>query len=155
MLSGLRHAGAPTGTIFTKKSGVVVERKMTFVLLEIVILIVLVVLLRTCELHWILNSFRFLKYLVVTYQTIISKCLASSDLESLRTKTAFESPWKGGYQVLPATQMAAEVQRPEAWRSFSQLKKALPGMWSWTNTGDLQIQIRIRIQLTWKRSSRH
>lgn len=114
MLSRLRHAGAPTVTIFTKKLGVVVERKMTFVLLEILILILLVVLLLTCELHWILNSFSFLKYLAVTHQTIISKHLPPSDLESLRTKTAFESPWKGGYQVLPATQMAAKVQRPEA-----------------------------------------
>ena len=72
-----------------------------------------------------------------------------SDLESLRTKTALESPWKGLYQVLFTTQMAAKLQGLEPWVHISQLKRVPSDSRNCTPAGDL------KIKLTRKRRSQH
>ena len=51
------------------------------------------------------------------------------DLESLRIKTAFESPWMELNQVLLATWMAAKLQGREPWVHALQLKKSPPAIW--------------------------
>lgn len=49
-----------------------------------------------------------------------------SDLESLRTKTAFEPTWKGSYQVLLTTQTAAKFKSHEPSAHIAQLKRTPP-----------------------------
>ena len=46
--------------------------------------------------------------------------------KSLRTETAFESPWKGLQQVLLTTQIAAKLKGLEPRVHMSWLKKAPP-----------------------------
>lgn len=52
-------------------------------------------------------------------------------------KTALKPHWKGPYQVLLTTDTAAKLEGIEAWVHISQLRKALPDIWSCTYMGDL------------------
>ena len=56
---------------------------------------------------------------------------------------------KGCYQALLITDTPVKLQGVEPWVHISQLKKALPDIWSCANTGDL------KIKLTRKRSSQN
>lgn len=67
-----------------------------------------------------------------------------SDLESLRTKSDVDSPWKGLHPILLTTQMAANLQGLEPWTCISQLKNSPPDIWSCIDTGDLQIKLTLR-----------
>ena len=60
----------------------------------------------THKLDWILNFSSFLKYPATTLQANVSVVSHLSELESVRTKTALEPPWKGSARssLLPTRQ---------------------------------------------------
>lgn len=107
---------------------------------EILVLsIVFEVLLCTCKLDRILNSYSFRKYLVMAFQTSVTYFIPPYWFGI--TKTAPEPRCKGPYQVVLTTQVAVQFLGSEPKVHSSQLERAPPDSWNCRPAGDLTLKL--------------
>ena len=97
-------------------------------------------------------DFSFFKYLAITLQTNVSNFLPPFWFGITKKKTSLEAPWKGPYQVLLTTQMAAKFQGLDSWVHTFQLKRVPPGSWNCVPTGDLKFKLTREVSLQKQRA---